>query len=366
MTAGPTGVLGLFPAFHEVGGVQASGRTASECLAEWLDGPPGGERRGSPGFHLFTYGRGASGEGVAVDGRTVSAGSRLGALAAMLRRRWPVGLVLVWHLDLVRLLPFVRAPGARAVVMLHGIEAWRPLDGPTRRALRRAALLISNSDYTWRRFAEANPEGAATPHATVPLGIGAPLSDAAPRPGDPPAVAMLGRLRQAEGYKGHREMIAAWPIVLARCPRAELWIAGEGDLRPTLERQALGLGLEGRVRFLGLVSEAAKQELLARCRCLAMPSRGEGFGLVYLEAMRVGRPCLIGAADAGREVVAPPEAGLAVDPADPAALAEAVARLIGDGREWENWARCARARYEGNFTSRHYQARLVRALEGLL
>jgi glycosyltransferase involved in cell wall biosynthesis len=51
------------------------------------------------------------------------------------------------------------------------------------------------------------------------------------------------------------------------------------------------------------VTEEEKQDLLRRCRCFAMPSRNEGFGLVYLEAMRLGRPCLVSDCDAGREIV---------------------------------------------------------------
>ena len=124
------------------------------------------------------------------------------------------------------------------------------------------------------------------------------------------------------------------------------------------------MGVTDHVRFLGRVSEADKQDLLRRCRCLAMPSRGEGFGLVYLEAMRLGRPCLVSNCDAGGEVVRPPEAGLAVDPADGDALANALVRLLGAGDEWQRWSAAGRRLYETYFTAQHYQERLVRTLLG--
>jgi glycosyltransferase involved in cell wall biosynthesis len=120
------------------------------------------------------------------------------------------------------------------------------------------------------------------------------------------------------------------------------------------------------VQFFGRVSEARKAGLLRDCRALAMPSRGEGFGLVYLEAMRAGRPCLVSDCDAGREVVNPPEAGLAVNPADAEALANAAARLLGSGDEWQKWSTRARARYEANFTAAHFQARIRHAIGELL
>jgi phosphatidylinositol alpha-1,6-mannosyltransferase len=222
-------------------------------------------------------------------------------------------------------------------------------------------LFLSNTQYTWDRFLSFQPQLAAVRHAVVPLGIGTPLVGRAPDPHATPAALILGRMARTEDYKGHRELIAAWPRVRDRVPGAELLVAGDGDLRPDLEALA-GQTCPGAVRFQGRVSEAQKQDLLARARCLAMPSRGEGFGLVYLEAMRVGRPCLVSDQDAGREVVVPPEAGLAANPADPAALAAAVADLIAPGVRWDDWSRAARARYEASFTAAHFGRRLLGAL----
>ena len=149
-------------------------------------------------------------------------------------------------------------------------------------------------------------------------------------------------------------------------PNAELWIAGEGDLRPELERWVTKRGLGARVRFWGWVTEAKKQELLTHCRCLALPSTNEGFGLVYLEAMRLGRPCLVSTLDAGFEVVNPPEAGLAVDIENEETLAAAICRLLAAEAEWAAWSRQARQRYEARFTAGHFHERLAAALTTLL
>jgi phosphatidylinositol alpha-1,6-mannosyltransferase len=167
---------------------------------------------------------------------------------------------------------------------------------------------------------------------------------------------------RSEDYKGHRQVIEAWPTVLARVPDAQLWIVGEGDLRPDLEQLAVVKGVEGNVRFWGALSDAEKEKLIASCRCLVMPSRGEGFGLVYLEAMRLGRPCLVSTFDAGREVVNPPEAGLAVDPGDTRQVAEAICRLLSHTPECSQWSVQARRRYESNFTAEKFQNRLISAI----
>lgn len=304
---------------------------------------------------LLSYGdvpRGAGGS----DDRVVASRSQFALLRHALRRPWETRHVLVWHVGLAKLLPFLRTGDAQVSLFLHGIEAWQPLGMFSKRCLRRVSRFLTNSAFTWQRFLEVNPGFAHCPHRVVPLGIGKPAAVAGD-PSDPPAALMLGRLMRAEAYKGHQEVLAAWPRVRERVPGAELWVAGDGDLRGDLQH-----GAGDGVVFWGRVSEAKKAELLARCRCLALPSRGEGFGLVYLEALRLGRPCLVSDQDAGREVVHPPEAGLAVDPADAAAVAAALVRLLSAGTEWDEWSAAARRRYAAQYTASQFQHRLLDAV----
>jgi phosphatidylinositol alpha-1,6-mannosyltransferase len=271
-------------------------------------------------------------------------------------------VVLIWHLDLVKCLFFLRATDARIVLFLHGVEAWKPQSLATRMLLRRVHLFLSNSAHTWERFVALNPEFRASPHRTVHLGIGEAIDPAPRSPVATPLALMISRMLRSEDYKGHREVVAAWPLVLEQVPGAELRIIGDGDLRRDLEELVRARGLAGHVGFLGALRDAAKEEALTRSRCLLMPSRGEGFGLVYLEAMRMGRPCLVSTQDAGREVVNPPEAGLAADPANSRQVADAVCRLLARGEEWERWSRQTRCRYEECFTAAKFKQRLVAAL----
>lgn len=333
-----TEILGLFPSFdsERFGGIQMSGRDAWKSVVD---------KFGEASEVLF-YKQGEP-----------KVTTVISALRSPRAKR-----ILVWHLQLARLVPLVATPRTRVVVFLHGIEAWRRLDRLTRAALRRVHLFLSNSDFTWARFVEFNPEFAQAAHRTVHLGHGAAFNGAVPSNGFSPVVLMVGRLRRTENYKGHKEMIGAWPLLLRSIPEAELWIAGDGDLRPELEQLSKRLGVQDRVRFHGYISEDEKEHLITQCRCLAMPSRGEGFGLVYLEAMRMGRPCLVSTLDAGREVVNPPEAGLAVDPANSIAVASALNRLLTLGPQWNSWSEQSRRRYATNFTREHFQQRLVSTL----
>jgi phosphatidylinositol alpha-1,6-mannosyltransferase len=291
--------------------------------------------------------------------RIIATESRSRLLMHALLRRWDAETLLIWHVGLAKLLPVLRGRWGQVVVFLHGIEAWRPLSRRVQRLLGPVDRFLCNSEFTWHRVLENNPGFANREHQVVPLGWGKPVAEVSP-PEDPPIALMLGRMFRDEDYKGHRELIAAWPRVLERVPDARLWIVGDGDLRPELELAAVPLGEQ--IRFWGRVSEETKQDLLRRCRCLALPSRGEGFGLVYLEAMRLGRPCLVSTCDAGREVVDPPEAGLEVEPADTGSVVEAISRLIGTGPEWARWSCVARERYQARYTETQFQERLKRAL----
>lgn len=288
--------------------------------------------------------------------------SKARLIGRILTQNWKSDVVVIWHVGMLKLLPFLRGFRGKIILFLHGIELWRPLGWYTNRLLRRVDLFLSNSDYTWERFLEYSPFLRGRPHITVPLGVGEPLQEEISPPGEVPSAVILGRIERGEGYKGHQELISAWRGVLANVPNARLNIVGDGDLRPELERQVESTGLANHIHFHGRVSESVKAGLLADARCLAMPSRGEGFGLVYLEAMRIGRPCLVSDCDAGREVVNPPEAGLAVNVKDGAAVSAAVGRLLSDGAEWRNWSAAARTRYQTHFTAASFLDRIRNVL----
>lgn len=354
----PHDILGIFPAFGEglLGGIEAS------AIPAWQAAQQFATARGM-GAHLLCYGRAP--ENAHEFRNTVFAPSQAAALRAAVTSPAKPAVVLVWHLGLLKLLPPLLRFRPKVLLYLHGIEAWRPLDPLTRILFRSVDTFLSNSRYTWQRFLHYQPELAKRQHRVVPLGLGEPVSETIPVPAAPQML-MLSRLSASEDYKGHREIIAAWSQVRQQVPAARLVIAGAGDLRPALENLVSQHALADAVHFTGRVTEAEKQQLLRDSQALAMPSRNEGFGLVYLEAMRLGRPCLVSTEDAGREVVNPPEAGLAADLSDSAVLAQACVRLLSPGADWNAWSAAAQRRYERQFTAAQFQARLRAALEQTL
>lgn len=267
------------------------------------------------------------------------------------------GDFFLFHAGLSKYFLFVR-PKGKVFVFLHGVEVWKSLSPRHRLSLRYTTKFLINSSFTWAQFLKFNPEFENYPKEIVHLGLDKPVGNPLHDFGMPVAL-VISRLDRGEDYKGHKQLISIWTSVREIVPNAELWIAGDGNLKPDLEKQALGK--EG-IRFFGKVSTSKKEELIKTSRCLAMPSLGEGFGLVYLEAMKYGIPCLVSDSDAGREVVNPPEAGLEISQNDLKGMVDKLVFLLGQSKDRIEMGKRAKLRYESRFTLSHYQHRILKSI----
>jgi glycosyltransferase involved in cell wall biosynthesis len=152
----------------------------------------------------------------------------------------------------------------------------------------------------------------------------------APKPSRKTAPVILSVARQYP-RKNTLSLLDAMPAVRAEVPGACLRVVGGGPMLKALMRRAEALGLGGAVTFLGEVpcdGEVRREYLGADVFCL--PSRQEGFGIVFLEAMAAGLPIVAVRAGAAPEVAAEGEAALLAPPGDTAALAGALIRLLRD------------------------------------
>jgi phosphatidylinositol alpha-1,6-mannosyltransferase len=248
-------------------------------------------------------------------------------------------IVLFDHLGLARvqtLLPVsLRRPYG---VFLHSLEAWAPLDRTRLNAISGAKLRVANSHYTASRIAEAHPDAGEI--AVCHLTLGRNMLHAA-SPGvlestaiadqvRPNSVLIVGRMMTAERYKGHDQLIRAWSLVLESVTDAQLVVVGRGDDMARLRQLVGARGVADNVLFTGHVSEATLAEIYRRAAVFAMPSRAEGFGIVYLEAMRHGLPCIGSIHDAAGEIIVDGETGYLVDQDDLNALAGKISQLLVD------------------------------------
>ncbi len=285
------------------------------------------------------------------------------ALRATMSGRPPTDIICV-HLHLSPLAELMLGWRSRLTTVLVGIEAWRPLRWLERMAIRRSHALLAISEHTARRFREANPEFA---HRRIDVCHLAVRDEVAPgargeASGMPAAFALIvGRMAAEERYKGHDMLLDLWPRVAAEVPGARLVIAGEGSDRARLEAKAAPL--EDGVSFLGRVSDETLAALYRHCAFFVMPSRDEGFGLVFLEAMRAGKAC-IGGIGAAAEIIEDGVTGLVVDPADPEQVLKAVLRLYREPETRERMGRAGAARVAARFTEAHFSRRFRTLLEG--
>lgn len=150
--------------------------------------------------------------------------------------------------------------------------------------------------------------------------------------GEPVAYAEPGRRLLCVGrlipIKGHIVLLRAFAEARKELPDLELDVAGQGPLAPALKALAQELGVGESVRFLGQVSPI--QRAIERAAVVVVPSMGEGFGMVALEAMERGRPVIAAEIGGLGELVRDGETGLLVPPGDAGALRDAIVRVAGD------------------------------------
>ena len=249
-----------------------------------------------------------------------------------------VDLVICAHLHLLPLAWLAaRRSGARLALVLFGIECWRPTKSPLTNLLARAAdHVMCVSRFTARKFSAwstLTAESCFILHPCVDLETmtpGAKSRDLLARHNlhGHRILMTMGRLAPVERYKGFDAVIALMPRLIERFPDLKYLIVGEGGDGPRLKREAERLGVVDHVIFAGRIGEGEKAEYFRLADVFAMPSRGEGFGIVLIEAAACGITVVGSAADASREALLDGALGAVVNPLDAGALFEALADAL--------------------------------------
>jgi phosphatidylinositol alpha-1,6-mannosyltransferase len=266
--------------------------------------------------------------------------SAIGGTRAYLRavartlRRGPFDMVFCGHINL---LPLARAVAtvlrAPLTLTIHGVEAWRPSKRTITRWMSQSADFITAvSGVTLERFRSwaSYPDSKC---AVLPNAIHFDRFSVGPKNAELEqrydvagrrVVMTFGRLAGYHRYKGFDRMLESLGRMVARAPDLVYIIAGDGVDRQRLEQKATDLGVAAHVRFTGMVAEEEKADHYRLADVYAMPSRGEGFGFVLLEAMACGTPAIGSTEDGTREAMRDGLLGPIVDPLDTRALVDAV------------------------------------------
>jgi glycosyltransferase involved in cell wall biosynthesis len=250
-------------------------------------------------------------------------------------------LIVCGHLNLLPL-AVVAAWRQRAplVLIIYGIEAWKPPGRLVARLLQRVTAIVSISEFTKDKFLSWAPVPNEAIHV-IPCCVDASRFGAGPKRADLLArydltgravIMTLARLAGEERYKGFDEVMAVLPRLLADIPNLSYLIVGDGPDRARLEEKARAINVADRVVFSGYIAEEEKADHYRLADLFVMPGRGEGFGIVYLEALACGIPVVASSLDASREAVRNGQLGSVVNPFDQKELANAILAQLRDKR----------------------------------
>jgi phosphatidylinositol alpha-1,6-mannosyltransferase len=173
-------------------------------------------------------------------------------------------------------------------------------------------------------------------------------------------------MASSERYKGQDVLLRSFPALHAEFPDAQLVLAGQGDDYTRLLTMARSLPgeVQSAVFMPGYVSDAELDLLYHLCYVFAMPSSNEGFGLVYLEAMSHGKPCVGGKLDATPCVVRDGMTGVLVDnPREPGEVTVALATLLSDPERASAMGQAGHNLVQSHYLYRHFRQRFWQALD---
>ena len=243
-----------------------------------------------------------------------------------------------------------------SLAWMHGIEVWENARAEHLATARQVGTLLTNSEYTRRRATALYPD---LERARV-CWLGTETDDF-PAPAQhevSPTVLILSRIDN-DSYKGHRELIAAWPRVIERVPAARLLVAGSGPGTDEVRAAVRSSLAVANIELLGFVPDEELSQLWSRATVFAMPSRGEGFGLTYIEAMRHGVPVIASRQDAGQEVNVHGVTGYNVNLDAQEDLSEALVTLLTEPDKAHAMGAAGRERWCRNFTYSGFKKRFL-------
>jgi glycosyltransferase involved in cell wall biosynthesis len=248
-------------------------------------------------------------------------------------------------------------------VACHSVEVWWGTSRLRHAALKNADLILPVSQYTAdvvQRMDGIRSSRVKVVYNSIPDSFASLLLSE--RPASPfitklkhsgPLLLSVCSLVRGNEFKGVDTIILALPKILNTTRDLRYLVVGEGELRPSLERLAVEIGVAGNVTFLGEIPDRELAELYRLCDAFVLPSRGqqrvgvvggEGFGRVYVEAALAGKPVIGSLSGGAAEAVLHGKTGFLVNPDSSDEVAEAVLSILEDprlaarmgsaGREW--------------------------------
>jgi len=364
--------LGLFPEMQALGGIQRASRHMAAVIA-------GMARRKGLNYRFLSLNDPGGLHKDEVDGlpfeyRGFHRSKPRFVLSALRAGTMKPRLIFVAHANLAPVGWLAkRFGGAGMIVVGHGIEVWEPLPWIRRKAVKSANTLVAISKFTAARLTDMQgvaPEAIRLlPWALDPsVQLKAESGASFPAPAWFPKGRVLlsvARLAAAEGYKGVDTMIRALTTIQARVPDLQYLVVGDGDDRARLEKLARDSGVAARVHFAGMLDTSSHDlwACYANSDAFVLPSKGEGFGIVFLEAMAFGKPVIGGNHGGTPDIIEDGATGFLVEHGDEARLGQIVEMLMCDEQVRKDIGSQARSRVESSYQFNQFKRNLESILE---
>jgi phosphatidylinositol alpha-1,6-mannosyltransferase len=264
-------------------------------------------------------------------------------LAYSLRLVWAAwrerpALIVTTHVNfspLARLLQ--RWWGIPYVVVAHGIDVWDLPDGRVKQGIRAADRVLAVSRYTQGRLLKEL--GLPLEQVQVlPNTVRAGAFDLGPKPAalltryglraEQPVLLTVTRLAPAERYKGYDQVLAVVPALVQQIPDLHYVIVGKGGDRARVEALIQKAGMAAHVTLAGFVPDADLNDHYNLGDIFVMPSRREGFGIVFLEALACGKPVVAGNEDGSVDPLMDGELGVLINPQSLEELSAALLSIL--------------------------------------
>lgn len=247
-------------------------------------------------------------------------------------------LIITTHLNFTVVAYWLkRLQGIPYFTVAHGIEAWNIERPALQTALRHSDQILAVSSYTRDRLLqEQNLESNKI--SLLPNTFDSNRFQVGSKPTyllkryklkpDQPIILTVCRLCRDEAYKGYDKILEVLPQIRQALPNVHYIIVGKGDDLPRIEQLIHQHQLQDCVTLAGFIPDAELCDHYNLCDVFAMPSKGEGFGIVYLEALACGKPIVAGDRDGSLDALCHGELGALVNPDDVGAIGQTISQVL--------------------------------------
>ncbi|MGP1386889.1 MAG: glycosyltransferase family 4 protein [Thainema sp.] len=222
-------------------------------------------------------------------------------------------------------------------VVAHGLEVWDLQRPHLQKALQRADQVVAVSQFTRDRLLQEQALGTQQV-AVLPNTLDPTQFQIGPKPDyllkryglnpQQPVILTVSRLGKLDSYKGYDQVLRALPAIRQYIPDVHYVLAGKGDDTPRIQQLICQLGLEDAVTLAGFIPDEELCDHYNLCDVFALPSKGEGFGIVYLEALACGKPVLAGNCDGAVDPLEHGKQGYLINPDSSLEIAQTLIDIL--------------------------------------